>query len=53
MIEVQTLLVLRGHLPQRALALVLEWAASHRPELTINWELAQLHSHLNQIAPLE
>jgi hypothetical protein len=52
-IEIQTLLVRRGHLPQRAIALVLEWAANHRQELTANWELAQRHSRLNQIAPLE
>ena len=33
LIEVETLSVFRGALPRRALALVLEWATLHRPEL--------------------
>jgi hypothetical protein len=33
LIEIETLMVFRGSLPRRALALVLEWAALHRAEL--------------------
>jgi len=32
LIDIRTLEVIKGHLPKRAQALVLEWAAQHRPE---------------------
>ena len=38
---IETLEVLRGSLPRRALALVLEWAAAHREELRANWDRAR------------
>ena len=53
LIEVETLRVLRGHLPRRALALVLEWAAAHRDELSRDWDLAAQHRPLDRIEPLE
>jgi len=37
-IAIDTLEVLAGGLPRRAMALVLEWAMLHRPELRDNWE---------------
>ena len=37
LIMIETLEVLQGHLPRRALALVLEWAAVHRQELRADW----------------
>ncbi|HEY1217291.1 MAG: DUF4160 domain-containing protein [Bryobacteraceae bacterium] len=30
--------MLRGELPRRAMAVVLEWAALHRQELRADWE---------------
>ena len=36
LIAIETLAVLEGKLPRRAMALVLEWAADHRPELVEN-----------------
>jgi hypothetical protein len=33
LVEIETLSILRGVLPRRAMALVLEWAALHRQEL--------------------
>ena len=33
LVNLETLEVLEGHLPRRALALTLEWAALHRGEL--------------------
>jgi len=51
--EIATLGVLAGSLPNRANALVLEWAVAHRDELTQNWLLAQAHQPLNPIKPLE
>jgi hypothetical protein len=45
--------VLEGHLPPRALGLVMEWAAVHQVELRADWELARLQAPLRKIAPLE
>lgn len=53
LIEIDTLAVLRGELPRRALALVLEWAALHRQELRTNWERARLGTPPSPIAPLD
>lgn len=53
LIEIETLAVYRGHLPRRALALVLEWAALHREELRQDWELARSGATPNQISPLD
>jgi hypothetical protein len=38
---------------RRAQALVLEWAALHRPELRQAWELASTNKESSKIAPLE
>jgi hypothetical protein len=38
MIEIETLDVIAGGLPTRAMRLLLEWAALHRGELMANWE---------------
>ena len=50
---IETLEVLRGSLPRRALALVLEWAAAHREELRANWDRARSDRTLAPIPPLE
>ena len=52
-IEIETLRVTEGHLPRRALGLVLEWGAEHRKELLDDWRLAEAHRPLNEIEPLE
>ena len=52
-IEIETFRVLKGHLPQRVLGLVLEWASLHREELLEDWSLAQSHKPLRNILPLE
>ena len=52
-IDIETLSLIAGKLPRRARALVLEWAAEHRDELTQNWLLAENHQPLNSIDPLE
>lgn len=51
-ISIETLDVTEGHLPRRALALVLEWAFEHRVELQENWERAAAHESLIRIEPL-
>ena len=53
LISIDTLATLRGSLPRRALALVLEWAAQHRGELADDWERARRGEPLAAIAPLE
>ncbi|HEY5312270.1 MAG TPA: DUF4160 domain-containing protein [Pirellulales bacterium] len=42
-----------GHLPRRALGLVLDWAELHQNELRANWILAQQRRPISSIEPLE
>ncbi|MGA2014604.1 MAG: DUF4160 domain-containing protein [Solirubrobacteraceae bacterium] len=51
-IELETLTVLAGELPPRALRLVCDWADAHREELHANWERARRHQPLEPIEPL-
>ena len=52
-IDIRTLEIMKGDMPRRALALVLEWAAQHRNELMEDWELCQANQTPRKIAPLE
>jgi hypothetical protein len=51
-IEVESLDVLDGWLPPRALRLVREWGGLHRDELRGNWDRARSHDTLHPIDPL-
>lgn len=51
-IEIETLDVLAGSLPERALRLVREWAELHRVELEANWQRARDQQPLEAIDPL-
>lgn len=51
-VAIDTLELIEGHLPRRALALVLEWASEHRDELRENWLRAVEHEPLEKIEPL-
>ncbi len=51
-ITIDTLAVLEGQIPRRALALVLEWASEHRQELQTNWQRARDKRPMAPIAPL-
>ena len=51
-VRIDTLELLRGSLPRRAHALVLEWAALHRAELMEDWDLCNSHQMPKQIEPL-
>jgi len=53
LVEIGTLEVIKGKLPKRALALVLEWASQHRGELMEDWNLCQAKQLPKRIAPLE
>ncbi len=52
-IRIGDLSVRDGHLPPRALGLVMEWAALHREELSSAWAKAESLETLPRIEPLE
>ena len=51
--DINTFAVIRGNLPARAHALVLEWASLHREELLEDWELAIEKKEIKKIEPLK
>ncbi len=51
-INIQTLEVLDGNLPRRALSLTLDWAELHQDELMIDWDKCRLHHNPDKIKPL-
>lgn len=51
-LDIRTLNVIRGALPARALALTLEWAALHQPELLEDWDLCATKQTPKRIPPL-
>jgi hypothetical protein len=53
LVDLNTLDVLEGEVPRRALALTLEWAALHREELRSNWERARQGLALHAVPPLD
>ena len=53
LIDLRELRVMRGSLPRRATALVLEWAAEHRDELMEDWNLCSQMQTPKSIAPLK
>jgi hypothetical protein len=50
---IDSLLLLDGHLPPRALGLVVEWGALHQDELRDDWSRAEQRAPLKKIKPLE
>lgn len=52
-IDIRTLEIIKGSMPKRALALVLEWASMHREELMEDWKLCEKKQLPTKIAPLE
>lgn len=53
LIDIQTLEVIEGRLPRRALSMVLEWASEHRTELMEDWKLCRAKQLPKPIQPLE
>ena len=53
LINIATLEIIKGTMPRRALALVLEWASQHRAELMEDWKLCEKHQAPKKITPLE
>lgn len=53
LIDIRTLEVIKGQLPKRALALVLEWASGHQDKLLEDWELCTRMQTPKKIEPLK
>ncbi len=53
LVDIQTLEVIAGGMPRRALALVLEWAQEHRAELMEDWNLCSQNKRPRKITPLK
>ena len=53
LVDLRDLRVIRGALPKRAMALVLEWAAVHRQGLMEDWNLCSQLRPPNPIEPLK
>lgn len=52
LIEIETLAVISGNLPGRALGLVAEWTSLHQDELLELWQRAKSLEPLHKIDPL-
>ena len=52
-VRIDTLELVRGSLPRRAMVLVAEWALAHREELRQNWSRVERGEPLLPIAPLD
>ncbi len=50
--SINDLKIIEGELPQRIVALVLEWSFEHRNELLDDWELVAKKEELKKIPPL-
>jgi hypothetical protein len=51
-IAIESLTVLSGTLPPRAMGLVAEWSVLHRQELLELWERAKRHEAFGRLDPL-
>ena len=52
-ININTLEVISGKMPRRALGLILEWASLNREKLLEDWELCQQNQPPKKISPLK
>jgi hypothetical protein len=51
-VDIESVAVIAGELPPRALRLVAEWALAHQAELRENWTRAREHQPLEPVDPL-
>lgn len=51
-VNVETLAIIAGHLPPRAMGMVTEWASLRQKELQTAWAQAQNLERLSKIEPL-
>ena len=52
LLNIETLAVIAGNLPPRAISMVKEWTSLHRGELQVAWERAKNLQSPGKIAPL-
>ena len=52
LIDIQTLEIMEGSIPRRAVTMVIDWTLAHRGELLQDWELCQRRQHPRKIEPL-
>lgn len=52
-IDIESLRLMAGYLPRRALGLTLDCAELHQNKLRANWRLAQQRQPISNIKPLE
>ena len=52
LLHIETLAIIEGTLPSRAIGLVKEWASLHRDELRVAWEKAKNLQSPGKINPL-
>jgi hypothetical protein len=52
-IDIQTLAIMEGSLPPRALGLVIEWAIIHKEGLMKNWKNMEENKSFVKIEPLK
>lgn len=52
-VNIKTLDVIKGKMPKRAIALVIEWAKQHQDELLEDWELCKTYQSPKKISPLQ
>ena len=50
---IDSLEMMRGELPRRAVPMVLEWATAHREDLRAGWTLARAGKSLRPVPPLD
>lgn len=53
LVDINTMAIIAGNLPSRALGLVIEWASMHQGELKHEWEKARNMESLSKIPPLK
>lgn len=53
LVEIDTLAIIAGTLPPRALGLVMEWAALHQKELLVSWQNVREQKTPAKIEPLK
>lgn len=51
-VDIRTIEVLDGEIPNKQLKMLLGWAAFHQEELMENWELARQQQELFSIEPM-
>ncbi len=53
LVNIETMEVIQGSVPKRALSLIREWAALHKDDLMEDWELCKQRKLPRKIPPLE